>query len=73
MEMRSRSQDIRYRSKNRWDRRTGDVLYRLLHKMQNARNSRNSGEEHVQWRRTCGVLNSLLLMWKMQGIAETVG
>jgi hypothetical protein len=47
MEMRSRSQDIRYRSKNRWVRRTGDVLNRLLHNMQNARNSRNSGEEHA--------------------------
>jgi hypothetical protein len=47
MEMRNRSQDIRYLSKNRWDRRTGDVLNRLLHNMQNARNSRNSGEEHA--------------------------
>jgi hypothetical protein len=47
MELRSRSQDIRYRPKNRWDRRTGDVLNRFLQNMQNARNSRNSGEEHA--------------------------
>lgn len=30
-------------------------------------------EQQKQWRRTCGVLHSLLHMWKMQGTAETVG